>query len=335
MPQRVDQGAKRAAAKRRSALAAAAKLSGEQQREALEKMLESLSAQLTKSEAASATEEKAAAAATEQSASAEAELSKASAAGERLTTLMTQLQERHRAVTTQRQELLDEEERERNELSEYFKTTIESVNAGLSSQGGERMTNLAENERLHSALVAMAHEYDDHEKVHSALLLEAAAMHAALEVEFEHVQAAQAAVAAEEQELAAREQAYVASDKVLKERLGGFAQQFETVQVELKETNKQYAERSAELTAATTRLRETERVHQVRARREAGGRRGRVLTEGCGSGFGPVGSHVLGASSLTLAAAPHRRSSRAKPSRLRCSSRSALRSKSRRRAWRG
>lgn len=260
---RVDQAVKRAATKRRSALSSAMKLSGEKQQQELESLKGIFSAQLASCEQAAADEAATASTAVMQADAAESELAKENAAGERLYTLMAHLQHRQQAVISQREELIHAEERERNELSDYFKSRIEEVNEGLTVQGSDRVTNLNENEKLHSALLALANEYSNNEKLHASLVREATAMHATLEAEFEELQRSHDALNEEEEMLVARERAYAASDQELRARLTEYAEEFEQVQVDLKETNKRYNEHSAALTTATLRLREAERSHQA------------------------------------------------------------------------
>ncbi|KAL1515841.1 hypothetical protein AB1Y20_002456 [Prymnesium parvum] len=267
---RVDQASKRAASKRRSALADALKLSGEQQERALRKLHHELSALLAKATATRGGEASAAAAAAARAEGAEAEARKERATDERLRTLLAQLQQRQQVVISQREALLHAEERERHELSEYFKQRIEEVNEGLNAQGSERVENLGENERLHAALVSLANDYERREKAHAAHLVEAAAVHAALEAEMEKVRASLDALEEERAALLEREAGYFASDQQMKEVLEGYAQEFEKVQVELKETNKRYSEHSAELTQSSARLREGERTHQTLKTLKAG-----------------------------------------------------------------
>lgn len=261
---RVDQPARRAASKRRSLLSEALRLTGEAQQEALRSLLASSSLQLAKAERTAADSEAAVSAARQRAEASDAELSKERATGEKLQALTVQLKERQQALLSERERLLATEEAERAELSDYFKSRIAEVNEGLNVQGTERVAQLNENERLHASLVSLAAEYDQREAEHTMLLAESAATVSAMETELEKIHESQLVLAAEEDELLEREKAYAASDQELKLVLEGYAEEFERVQVDIKETNERYAEHSALLSAATLRMREAERTHQAR-----------------------------------------------------------------------
>lgn len=167
--------AKRAATKRRAALSATAKLPSEQRQQVLRQMHDNLSAQATKSEQAAHADEKQAKAAVGQAEAAQTIRTQETGKAEKFNKLLATLQERHRAVVKERTELLDEDARVRDELSVYFQSTIDQVTQGLKTQGTDRSTQSAENQRIRTELISLAGEYEDYEKQHAALLATAKA----------------------------------------------------------------------------------------------------------------------------------------------------------------